>query len=108
MPKPDDTRQSNRQDTSDLESEDAQPGDPLRDYNERERPLLRVRAQRALSELRERIDSEQDDARRKEIESAIGHLERIVDCMADEPMPGITSEVLENEEWFYYDDYRFH
>lgn len=108
MSKSDDTRQSNRQDTPVLEQEDAQPGDPLRDYNESERPLLRVRAQRALSELRERIDGERDVANQKELESAIDHLERIVHCMADEPMPGITSEVLENEEWFYYDDYRFH
>jgi len=100
--------QGNRQKTHEPERANSQPGDPLRDYNESERPLLRVRAQRALSELRETRDAEHNDVKRKEIESAMSHLERIVDCMADEPMPGITSEALENDEWFYYDDYRFH
>lgn len=102
------TNMSNSDDTRESEQENAKPGDPLRDYNEGERPLLRVRAQRALTELKERIESEENDAKRKEVGLAIAHLERIVDCMADEPMPGITSDAMENEEWFYYDDFRFH
>lgn len=96
------------QHTHEPERQDSQPGDLLRDYNESERPLLRVRAQRALKELEERVDDKQGDAKRKEIESALGHLERIVDCMADEPMPCVTSDALDNDDWYFYDDFRFH
>jgi len=97
-----------QQDIDVADKEGVQPSDPLRDYNESERPLLYVRAQRALKELKERLVLEQGDPTRKKIESAIDHLERVVECMADEPMPGITSDALNNDDWFYYDDFRFH
>ena len=64
------------------ENESAQPGDPLRDFNEYERPLLRVRAQRALRELEGTVNDEQSEVNKKEIESAIGHLGRVVECMS--------------------------
>lgn len=94
------THKEDQQGAQTSEQGGAQPGDPFRDYNENERPILRVRAQRALRELEKRIDDEQNAGKKKEIESAIGHLERIVECMADEPMSGITPDALENNEWF--------
>lgn len=102
------THKEDQQGAQTSEQGGAQPGDPFRDYNENERPILRVRAQRALRELEKRIDDGQDAGKKKEIESALGHLERIVECMADEPMSGITPDALENNEWFFYDDFRFH
>ena len=80
----------------------------LRDYNEDERPLLRTRAQRALRDAEILLDEDSNDEKRREIEEAIEHLERVVNCMADEPLPGITADVLETEDWLDYDLFRFH
>lgn len=79
----------------------------FREYSENERPLLRTRAQRALADLSERLQNEKDDQKLLEIESAIEHLETIIGCMADEPLPGVTSEALETEEWLDYENFRF-
>ncbi|MCH9026342.1 MAG: hypothetical protein IIA05_04385 [Proteobacteria bacterium] len=88
------------------EVEDA--NEALRTYNERERPLLRSRAQKALSDVVESLDCEQyGEQKRRELESAIEHLKRIVECMADEPLPCITAEALEFEDWFEYDELRY-
>jgi len=79
----------------------------FREYSENERPLLRSRAQRALADLSERTHHEDNDQKLLEIESAIEHLQLIIECMADEPLPGITSGALETEEWLEYDILRF-
>ena len=79
-----------------------------RNYNESRRPLHRARVERALTDAEELLDQEHDDNRkRREIESAIEHLERIVDCMTDEPLPCIAAEALETEDWLAYDELRY-
>lgn len=87
--------------------EELEAAESYRNYNESERPLLRSRAQRALRELSARLDEEASDEERRELESSIEHLQRIVKCMADEPLPAITAEALETGEWLEYDDLRF-
>ena len=57
--------------------------------------------------MSERVDHESDDKKLQEIESAIDHLERVIECMADEPLPGITADALETEDWLDYDLFRF-
>ncbi|MCH9027749.1 MAG: hypothetical protein IIA05_11655 [Proteobacteria bacterium] len=105
--KPNDCQPKDGGETLEPDVEDNESGETLRNYNEHERPLLRVRAQRALKELSERINHETDDRKLRKIESAVGHLERIIECMADEPLPGITADVLETEDWLDYDVFRF-
>lgn len=90
-----------------FEPVDDESGETIRNYNEYERPLLRVRAQRALKELSERLEAESDEKIPQDIESAIDHLERIVECMADEPLPSMTADALETEDWLDYDLFRF-
>lgn len=88
--------------------EDEEANEALRNYNENERPLLRARAQRALRTVETMLDQDNtDEQERQEIEAAIEHLERLVECMADEPLPGITTEALESEDWYEYDESRF-
>jgi len=77
-----------------------------RDYSEKERTLLRSRAQLALGDVVKLLDHD-DEEQRREIESAIEHLERIVDCMADEPLPCISAEVLEFADWTEYHELRY-
>ena len=108
MSKPVQSRESGPEEESPAERVDAQHLEPLREYNENERPVLRVRAQRAIAELKACVEAEQDEAKRREIQGALEHLERIAECMADEPMSGITSDALVNEDWLDYDDFRFH
>ena len=105
--KPDDCGSSRRGEPSESCSEDDQTNKALRDYNEGERPLLRSRAQRALRDVEKMLDEDSDDKKRRDIEEAIEHLERVVDCMADEPLPGITANALETEDWLDYDLFRF-
>lgn len=79
-----------------------------RNYNESRRPLHRARVEKALTDAEELLDQEHDDnQKRREIESAIKHLGRIVDCMADEPLPSIAAEALETEDWLAYDELRY-
>lgn len=88
--------------------EDEDANEAFRNYNESERPLLRSRAQRALSDVAELLDREHNgEQKRREIESAIEQLERIVECMADEPLPCIAAEALEIEDWLEYDELRY-
>jgi len=93
---------------SEQEVEGIEINEIYRNYNENERPLLRTRAQRAHKELSERIDQESDDKKLQELELAIADMERIIECMADEPLPGITADALETEDWLDYDLFRFH
>ncbi len=88
------------------EIEDA--NEVYRNYNESRRPLHRARVERALNDAAGLLDQEHDDSRKgREIESAIEHLKRIADCMADEPLPCTTSEALESEDWLAYDELRY-
>ena len=87
--------------------QETQSGEIARNYGENERPLLRTRAQRALREVSERLIHADGDREAVELKSAVGDLERIIECMADEPLLGITSDALENDDWFVYDDLRF-
>ena len=105
--KPNDRQPTDGEATLESELETTAINENCRDYNENERPLLRTRAQRALKDLTERKDHEDDGQKLLEIESAIGHLERIIECMADEPLPGMTAEALETEDWLDYDIFRF-
>jgi len=104
---PDDRQPDNGEVTLEQDVDDIEIDEVCRDHNENERPLLRARAQRALKEVSERVDHESDDKKLQEIESAIGHLERVIECMADEPLPGITADALETEDWLDYDLFRF-
>ena len=105
--KPNDRQPTDSEETLGSDFEGTESGETLRYYNENERPLLRSRAQRALKDLSERINNEADDGKLREIDSAVDHLERIIECMADEPLPGITAEALETEDWLDYDVFRF-
>lgn len=105
--KPNDRQPTDGGETLEPEVEDTESGETLRNYNESERPLLRSRAQRALTDLSERINHVDGDQKLIEIESALEHLERIIKCMADEPLPGVTADALETEEWLDYDVLRF-
>lgn len=105
--KSDDCQPSHRGKPSESHLEDDEANAVLRDYNERERPLLRSRAQRALRDVEKMLDEDSNEEKRRDIEEAIEHLERVVDCMADEPLPGITADALETEDWLEYDDFRF-
>ena len=103
--KPDDSQSARPEELSEPYSEDENANEALRNYNENERPLIRSRAQRALSDVENMLDNEHNDERKRgEIKSAIEHLERIVECMADEPLPCITAEALESEDWYEYDE----
>lgn len=90
------------------EQGDAEHLEPLREFNENERPVLRIRAQRAIAELKGDIETEKNEAKRKEAAEALEDLERIAECSKDEPMSGITPEALMNEDWLEYDELRFH
>ena len=105
--KSDDCQPSLRGEPPETRPEDDETNAVLRDYNEVERPLLRSRAQRALRDVEKMLDEDNDDKKRRDIEEAIEHLERVVDCMADEPLPGITADALETEDWLDYDLFRF-
>lgn len=105
--KSNDRLSENRDEIVESNGEDEDANEAYRNYNENERPLLRSRAQRALDDLSKSLDHEDDEQKLREIESAIEHLERIVECMADEPLPCIAADALEFEEWLEYDDLRF-
>jgi hypothetical protein len=104
---PKDHHATDRGEVSEPKVEETESDEIARNYGENERPLLRTRAQRALRELSERLEHADGDRKKVELESAIEHLERIIECMADEPLPGITADALENDHWFVYDDLRF-
>lgn len=103
----DDRPSAHRDEPSELYGEDDNANEALRNYNENERPLLRSRAQRALRDVENMLDEDSNEKKRRDIEEAIEHLERVVDCMADEPLPGITADALEIEDWLDYDLFRF-
>ncbi|VUX55542.1 protein of unknown function [uncultured Woeseiaceae bacterium] len=105
--KSDDCQPSHRGEPSESRPEDDETNAVLRDYNEGERPLLRSRAQRALRDVEKMLDEDSNEKKRRDIEEAIEHLERVVLCMADEPLPGITADALEIEDWLDYDLFRF-
>jgi len=106
--KSDDHQPSNGNEPFELSDEEEEANEAFRDYNNSERPLIRSRAQSALRDVAEMLDSDHiGEQKRREIESAIEHLERIVECMADEPLPCITAEVLEFEDWAAYDQLRY-
>ena len=105
--KSDDLQSAYRNEPSEPGGKDENANDALRNYNENERPLIRSRAQRALSDVENMLNNEHnDEPKRREIKSAIKHLERIVECMADEPLPCITAEALETEDWYEYAELR--
>lgn len=77
-----------------------------RDFKENRRPLYRTRAIRALDDVSERLEREEDGKKKAELESALRDIQRIADCMADEPLPGVSADALEADDWFEYDDLR--
>ena len=107
-----DTDKSNTQTSSDLSSStdqdawDRELDEIYRDFKEDRRPLYRTRAIRALKDVSERLKREEDAKKKTELKSALPHLERIAECMADEPLAGITPDALEAEDWIEYDDLR--
>ena len=109
-----DTGKNNGQTSSDLsDSIDQQASDReldeiYRDFKEDRRPLYRTRAIRALKDVSERLKSEEDAKKKAELKSALRHLERISECMADDPLAGITADALETDDWIEYDDLRTH
>ena len=109
-----DTRKSNAKTPSDLSdstdqgASDRDLDEIYRDFKEDRRPLYRTRTIRALKDVSERLEHEEDGKKKAELKSAILHLERIAECMADEPLAGITADALESEDWIEYDDLRTH
>lgn len=79
-----------------------------RDYYERRRPLHRARAERALADAKELLEQESDDSPQlRAILSASEHLERLAECLADEPLPCVSADMLDTEEWLEYDELRY-
>ena len=104
----DDCQSVNRDELLEPHGEIEDVNEAYRNYNESRRPLHRARVERALTDAQELLDQEHNDKRkRREIESAIEHLERLVECMADEPLPCIAAEALEFEDWLAYDELRY-
>lgn len=79
-----------------------------REYRERRRPLHRARADKALADAEAMVEAaEKHGLPPRELLDARNDLERLSDCMADAPMPSISAEALETDEWLDYDDLRF-
>jgi len=104
--KNDDRRLSDESDAIDEESSGREMDEIFREYSEGQRPIYRTRAIRALNDISECLKREEDAQRKAKLESALSHLERIAECMADEPLPGITADALETDDWLEYDDLR--
>lgn len=103
-----DKTSSDTWDSIDQEASDREPDEIYRDFKEDRRPLYRTRAIRTLRDVSERLECEEDAPKKAELETVLRHLERIAACMADEPLPGITADALEADDWIEYDDLRTH
>jgi len=103
-----DSRPKNSDTQSKTLDRDEDGNESIRNYFESERAVLRVRAQKALSDVAALLDQDGNSRKEKrEIETAVEHLERILECMADEPLPSISSDALEFDEWAEYDELRY-
>lgn len=99
---------SDRKDSTSPDNKFKRADDTFRHYNESRRPLHRARVERALTDARKLLDRENNDRHtRKDVESAIEHLERLSECLADESLPCSTAEALETEDWLVYDELRY-
>jgi hypothetical protein len=88
-----------------LEDEDAQ--EEFRQHYEHVRPLQRARAQNTLNDLATKLEENEPEGQGSDLEQACDVLDRIAVCLADDPVPAISSDFLDFEEWFEYDELRY-